>query len=139
LQTVDTVFVRHALPKGEMTHRGIRVDPAQIRRVALLTVEASTTISRVSVRPRRHIGCASTFPRSARPIGCSLPSVITACSTGSRFRSEIVPRISDFVLSNNIHGARSSGSRAVKGRTGGSAPTNGSALGPVTARATAAE
>ena len=24
LQTVDTVFVRHALPKGEMTHRGAR-------------------------------------------------------------------------------------------------------------------
>ena len=32
LQTVDTVFVRHALPKGEMTHRGTPVDPAQIRR-----------------------------------------------------------------------------------------------------------
>ena len=27
LQTVDTVFVRHALPKGEMTHRGTPVDP----------------------------------------------------------------------------------------------------------------
>ncbi len=39
LQTVETVFVRHALPKGEMHHRGVRVDPAKIRRVALLTVE----------------------------------------------------------------------------------------------------
>ena len=39
LQTVETVFVRHALPKGEMTHRGRPVDPAQIRSVALLTVE----------------------------------------------------------------------------------------------------
>ena len=39
LQTVDTVFVRHALPKGAMTHRGAPVDPARIRRVALLTVE----------------------------------------------------------------------------------------------------
>ena len=27
LQTVDTVFVRHALPKGTMKHRGIPVDP----------------------------------------------------------------------------------------------------------------
>src|SRR5579872_1429867 len=39
LQTVDTVFVRHALPLGEMTHRGRRIDLARIRRVALLTVE----------------------------------------------------------------------------------------------------
>ena len=28
LQTVDTVFVRHALPKGEMTHRGAAIDPS---------------------------------------------------------------------------------------------------------------
>ena len=27
LQTVDTVFIRHALPKGEMTHRGTPVGP----------------------------------------------------------------------------------------------------------------
>ena len=39
LQTVDTVFIRHALPKGEMTHRGRRIDPAQIKRITLLTVE----------------------------------------------------------------------------------------------------
>ncbi|MBN8920306.1 MAG: polyhydroxyalkanoate depolymerase, partial [Rhizobiales bacterium] len=37
LQTVDTVFIRHALPKGEMTHRGERVDPSRIRNTALLT------------------------------------------------------------------------------------------------------
>jgi len=39
LQTVDTVFVRHALPKGEMMHRDRPVDPSRIKRVALLTVE----------------------------------------------------------------------------------------------------
>ena len=31
LQTVETVFIRHALPKGEMIHRGEPVDPAAIR------------------------------------------------------------------------------------------------------------
>src|SRR5215472_3080459 len=39
LQTVDTVFVRHALPKGEMMHRDRPVDPARIKRVALFTIE----------------------------------------------------------------------------------------------------
>src|SRR5215475_9326634 len=28
LQTVETVFVRHDLPRGRMTHRGVRIDPA---------------------------------------------------------------------------------------------------------------
>ncbi len=39
LQTVDTVFVKHALPQGKMTHRGRPVDPSRIKRTALLTVE----------------------------------------------------------------------------------------------------
>ena len=37
LQTVDTVFVKHLLPKGEMMHRGVQIDPSAIRNVALLT------------------------------------------------------------------------------------------------------
>src|SRR3954451_11182288 len=39
LQTVDVVFQQHALPKGEMKHRGVRVDPAAIRDTALLAIE----------------------------------------------------------------------------------------------------
>ena len=39
LQTIDVVFQRHALPKGEMAHRGRRVDPAAIRDIALLAIE----------------------------------------------------------------------------------------------------
>jgi poly(3-hydroxybutyrate) depolymerase len=39
LQTVDAVFQRHLLPKGELTHRGRPVDPAAIRDVALLAIE----------------------------------------------------------------------------------------------------
>ena len=39
LQTVDVVFQRHLLPKGELMHRGRRVDPGAIRDVALLAIE----------------------------------------------------------------------------------------------------
>lgn len=39
LQTLDTVFHRHALPDGLMEHRGRRVDCAAIRKTALMTVE----------------------------------------------------------------------------------------------------
>src|SRR6476619_5198403 len=39
LQTVDVVFQRHLLPKGELMHRGRRVDPAAIRDIALLAIE----------------------------------------------------------------------------------------------------
>ena len=39
LQTVDTVFQRHLLPRGEYMHRGQRVDPHAIRDTALLAIE----------------------------------------------------------------------------------------------------
>src|SRR5690606_23825480 len=45
LQTVETVFQKHALPKGEMVwhdpvaNRKVKVDPANITRTALLTIE----------------------------------------------------------------------------------------------------
>jgi poly(3-hydroxybutyrate) depolymerase len=39
LQTVDVVFQRHLLPKGELRHRGKKVDPGAIRDTALLAIE----------------------------------------------------------------------------------------------------
>ena len=39
LETVRLVFQEYALPRGELTLRGRRIDPAAIRRTALLTVE----------------------------------------------------------------------------------------------------
>jgi poly(3-hydroxybutyrate) depolymerase len=39
LETVSQVFQEHALPKGEMRFRGRPVNPAAIRRTALLTIE----------------------------------------------------------------------------------------------------
>jgi poly(3-hydroxybutyrate) depolymerase len=39
LETVRTVFQEHALARGTMTFKGKRIDPALIRRTALLTVE----------------------------------------------------------------------------------------------------
>jgi poly(3-hydroxybutyrate) depolymerase len=39
LQTVEEVFKKHSLPKGELMHRGTRVDPGAITDIALLAVE----------------------------------------------------------------------------------------------------
>ncbi|HTG38066.1 polyhydroxyalkanoate depolymerase [Sphingomonas sp.] len=39
LQTIDLVFQRHALPLGEMTHRGRPVDPGAITDVGILAIE----------------------------------------------------------------------------------------------------
>src|SRR5258705_8208039 len=115
LQTVDTVFVRHALPKGEMTHRGIRVDPTKIRRVALLTIEGEhDDISGVGQTEAAHRLCVN-IPED-RKMHYLQPGVgHYGVFNGSRFRSEIAPRISDFVLSHNGQGKGAKRAALVEG------------------------
>jgi len=116
LQTVETVFVRHALPKGEMTHRGVRIDPAKIRRVALMTIEGENDdISGVGQTEAAHRLCIN-IPADRKTHWLQPNVGHYGVFNGSRFRAEIAPRIADFVLSNN-------GSNASAGRTG----TNGGA------------
>ncbi|HXX07243.1 MAG TPA: polyhydroxyalkanoate depolymerase [Pseudolabrys sp.] len=108
LQTVDTVFIRHALPKGGMTHRGRRVDPSAIRRVALMTVEGENDdISGVGQTEAAHVLCVNIADESKAHY--LAPDVgHYGVFNGSRFRADIAPRISDFVLSHNVaRGARS--------------------------------
>jgi len=109
LQTVDTVFIRHALPKGEMTHRNRMIDPGAIKRVALLTVEGEhDDISSVGQTEAAQALCVN-IPAD-RKVHYMQPGVgHYGVFNGSRFRSEIAPRIADFVLSNNGGRGRGNG------------------------------
>jgi poly(3-hydroxybutyrate) depolymerase len=99
LQTVDVVFVKHALPKGEMTHRGKPVDPSKITRVALMTVEGENDdISGLGQTEATHALCSS-IPGNRRVHYVQKGVGHYGVFNGSRFKSEIVPRISDFMLS----------------------------------------
>ncbi len=101
LQTVDTVFIRHALPKGQMTHRGRPIDPAAIKRVALLTVEGENDdISSVGQTEAAHALCVN-IPDEHKAHYVQPAVGHYGVFNGSRFRSEVAPRIADFVLSRN--------------------------------------
>ncbi|MCB1469144.1 MAG: polyhydroxyalkanoate depolymerase [Rhizobiaceae bacterium] len=99
LQTVDTVFIRHSLPKGEMTHRGEPVDPAAIRKVALFTVEGENDdISGLGQTKAAHDLCVN-IPKDRRAHYVQPKVGHYGVFNGSRFRSEIVPRMVDFMRS----------------------------------------
>jgi poly(3-hydroxybutyrate) depolymerase len=101
LQTLDTVFVKYSLAKGEMTHRGEPVDPSQIRRVALMTVEGEKDdISGLGQTEAAHRLC-SNIPADRRAHYLARGVGHYGVFNGSRFRGEIAPRIADFILSNN--------------------------------------
>jgi poly(3-hydroxybutyrate) depolymerase len=113
LQTVDTVFVKQALPKGEMRHRGRRVDPAQIRRTALMTVEGENDdISGVGQTEAAHRLCVN-IP-AERKVHYLIEGVgHYGVFNGSRFRSDTAPRISAFISSHDHAARRVSGSPSV--------------------------
>jgi poly(3-hydroxybutyrate) depolymerase len=102
LQTVETNFVHHALATGTMMHRGQKVDPAAIRNVALLTIEGEKDdISGLGQTEAAHKLCVN-IPAS-RKAHYMQPGVgHYGVFNGSRFRSEIAPRIADFVLTNDF-------------------------------------
>ncbi|MBO0734823.1 MAG: polyhydroxyalkanoate depolymerase, partial [Methylocapsa sp.] len=96
LQTVDTVFVRHALPKGQMTHRGTPVDLRAIRRAGLLTVEGGNDdISGIGQTQAAQDLCSG-IPPSRKADYLQKNVGHYGVFNGSRFRNEVVPRVREF-------------------------------------------
>ncbi|OWV91105.1 esterase [Rhizobium sp. R72] len=97
LQTVDQVFIKHSLPKGELLHRGKLVDPTAIRNVALLTVEGENDdISGVGQTRAAQTICVN-IPENMRMHYLQPDVGHYGVFNGSRFRREIAPRIVNFV------------------------------------------
>jgi poly(3-hydroxybutyrate) depolymerase len=97
LQTVDQVFIRHALPCGTFMHRGQAVDPAAIRKCALMTVEGERDdISGIGQTRAAH-GLCSNIPDEKRMHHLQEGVGHFGVFSGSRFQRELVPRIVDFM------------------------------------------
>jgi poly(3-hydroxybutyrate) depolymerase len=100
LQTVDVVFVRHALPKGEMTYRDKKVDLKAIRRCALMTVEGENDdISGVGQTKATHDLCVN-LPKEKQLYHLQPDVGHYGVFNGSRFRKDIAPAIKGFMAKN---------------------------------------
>ena len=97
LQTIKTVFQDHALPLGTMMHRGTRVDCSEIRDTALMTVEGE-----------KDDVCGLGQTQAAHDLCSGLPEHMKVhyvqegvghygVFNGTRWRTEIQPRIREFI------------------------------------------
>jgi poly(3-hydroxybutyrate) depolymerase len=67
LETVDRVFQKHLLAKGERTWRNRKVDPAAIRKLSLMTVEGERDdICAVGQTVAAHALCANVYANRKR-------------------------------------------------------------------------
>ncbi|HSV03766.1 MAG TPA: polyhydroxyalkanoate depolymerase [Phenylobacterium sp.] len=97
LQTVDEVFQRYLLPKGELVHRGRQVRPERIADIGLLTVEGENDdISGIGQTRAAHELCRGLPPELKEDYvqpGVGHYGVFN----GRRFEAEIYPRIRAFI------------------------------------------
>ncbi|MSO76253.1 MAG: polyhydroxyalkanoate depolymerase [Alphaproteobacteria bacterium] len=98
LQTIKTVFIEHALPRGEMRwDEGIRVEPRAIAKTALMTVEGELDdISGLGQTRAAHALCTA-IPDEHR-VHYMQPGVgHFGIFNGRRWRTEILPRVREFI------------------------------------------
>ncbi|WP_373088126.1 polyhydroxyalkanoate depolymerase [Sneathiella sp.] len=98
LQTIETVFQKQSLAKGEMMYRGDHlVKPELITKTALMTVEGElddiSGIGQTVAAQDLCSGLAETMKTHYEQKGVGHYGVFN----GRRFNSEIAPRISDFI------------------------------------------
>ncbi len=98
LETIDQVFQRASLARGELVHRGKPVDCSTIRRTALLTVEGERDdICGVGQTAAAHLLCTSLRPHLKRhhlQPGVGHYGVFS----GSKWETQIYPQVRNLVL-----------------------------------------
>ncbi len=97
LQTIRDVFQQHKLARGTFKHRGQGVNPAAIKRVALMTVEGQNDdISGVGQTQAAHDLCVN-IPREMRVAHVQKGVGHYGVFSGQRFNCEILPEMREFM------------------------------------------
>lgn len=97
LQTVESAFQKHELPKGEMKHRGETVDCGAITKTAIMTVEGERDdICGLGQTEAAHDLCKNVpFDEHYHYVQPGVGHY--GVFNGTRFRAEIVPRIREMI------------------------------------------
>jgi poly(3-hydroxybutyrate) depolymerase len=101
LQTIDTVFQRHALPKGEMHHRGAPIDPAAITDIALLAIEGERDDISGIGQTRAALTIATALPDAMKKYHLAAGAGHYGIFNGSKWRDQISPVVEDWIAKHN--------------------------------------
>src|SRR5579859_2115283 len=97
LETIDAVFQRYLLPKGELVHDGHKVDLGALTDVGLMTVEGERDdISGVGQTQAAHELCVN-IPEAMRELYVQPGVGHYGVFNGRRFVQEIYPRVRAFI------------------------------------------
>jgi len=97
LQTIEQVFQKHALPKGELVHRGKPVDPGAIRDTALLAIEGERDDISGIGQTRAALDLATNLPREMKKYHLARGVGHYGIFNGSKWRSRIAPVVEGWI------------------------------------------
>jgi poly(3-hydroxybutyrate) depolymerase len=101
LQTIDVVFQAHALPKGEMMHRGRRVDPAAITDTAILAIEGEKDDISGLGQTRAALTIATNLPAKMKKYHMAEDVGHYGIFNGSKWRNRIAPVLEDWIATHS--------------------------------------
>ncbi|HET6537522.1 MAG TPA: polyhydroxyalkanoate depolymerase [Sphingopyxis sp.] len=101
LQTVDVVFQRHLLPKGEMLHHGQPVDLGAIRDIALLAIEGERDDISGIGQTRAALTLATGLPDDQKSYQLIDGVGHYGIFNGRSWRDTIAPIVEQWILSHN--------------------------------------
>jgi poly(3-hydroxybutyrate) depolymerase len=101
LQTVDVVFQRHLLPKGEYMHRGKLVDPAAITDIGLLAIEGEKDDISGIGQTKSALTLATQLPDTKKKYLIAEEVGHYGIFNGSKWRDRIAPVVEDWILAHN--------------------------------------
>ncbi len=101
LQTIEVVFQRHAIAKGEYLHRGRLVDASKIKDIAILAVEGERDDISGLGQTKAALSLASKLPESKKHYHMAPHVGHYGIFNGRRWREEIAPVVEDWIAKNN--------------------------------------
>lgn len=101
LQTVDVVFQRHLLPKGELNYRGTLVDPADIKDTALLAIEGELDDISGIGQTKAALTIATGLDEKKKDYFLASGVGHYGIFNGSKWRSKIAPVLEEWIEKHN--------------------------------------
>ncbi|MEO0061762.1 MAG: hypothetical protein RLZZ08_322 [Pseudomonadota bacterium] len=100
LETIEEVFQKHSLPKGEFVHRGKAIDPDAIRDTALLAIEGERDDISGIGQTRAALDLAEHLPADRKKYYLAREVGHYGIFNGSKWRTVIAPVVEDWIRAN---------------------------------------
>jgi poly(3-hydroxybutyrate) depolymerase len=101
LQTIDVVFQHHKLPKGEMTHRGRKVDPAAITDIGILAIEGEKDDISGLGQTKAALDIATALPAAMKQYYMAENVGHYGIFNGSKWRNKIAPVLEKWIIAHD--------------------------------------